>query len=232
MTQQNQDPQTIYRECVARERAVLETWKDLRETVFRLLYLERPIFPPSAFAPPGAEGPLEREVLKKALLSGRCQEVFALLKGTPHIEDRWELLARWLKQEGVLEPSELILPEDAKRLAIRRFHGLSKKDTLYASLVEIWGPYFERLAAEMGEARPLLHQKEKQLKEAGFEEEPITHVAARREIIPAICDWLADREVLTKDADTQTIRNAHTRCFGGTFKHTSFFFKPKPSSAE
>jgi hypothetical protein len=230
MTAQNPDPQTIYKESLARERAVLETWKDLRETAFQLLFLERPIFPPSDFEPPDAEGleAHERDTLKKALLSARCRAVFALLKSTPHIEDRWELLARWLKQEGVLEPSELILPGDTKRLAIRRFHGLSKKDTLYASLVEIWGPYFERLAAEMGEARPLLHQNEKQLKEAGFEEESITHVAARREIIPAICDWLADRQILAKEADTQTIRNAHTRCFGGTFKYTSFFHKSKP----
>jgi len=233
MTAQNQDPKKIYKECLARERAVLEKWKDLRETAYRLLFLERPVFPSLDIEAPGAEDPYPkgRITLTRILLGARCQAVFSLLKSAPDIEERWELLARWLKQEGVLDPSEILPTDDSKRLANRRFHGLSETDTLYASLVEIWGPYFERLAAEIGERRPVPHQKERQLIRSGFEEDPITCVATRRKIIPAICDWLANRQILPKPADSRTIRNAHTRCFGGRFKRTSFFYRSKPPSA-
>ena len=231
------EPNKLYAECLAREESVLRTWRGLHETAFRLLFLERSIFPTSTPEAAGTEGlnVNERDILERAFLGDRCRAIFSLLKEAPNIDERWELLARWLKQEGALEPKDILPADFIKHLVDWRFRGFSKKDVLYASVVEIWGPYFERLMAEMGKKRPVPHVKEKHLESVGFELESITQAAQHAEIIPAICDWLADRQIFPesvgKPIDTKTIRNAHSRSFGGRFEHTSFFYKSKPPSS-
>jgi hypothetical protein len=215
-------PVDLFKECSARERRLLDDAKSLRSTFYRILFLDRNIFPQSMTTPEGAEGldPKERDILDKGLLGDRCRAVFGLLNQTRNIYERCELLSRWLKYEGVKNPEEL--PRlTTSSLASHRLRGISLASIKYAAAVEIWGPYFKRLSDEIRAKGGVIDPVK--LNSAGYDGDAVTHYAAHQKIIPAICDWLAEREIFGRQVDARTIRNAHTRLFGGRFRQTSFF---------
>jgi len=219
------DPRSIYKACRAQEENVLKNWQGLHEVVYKLGFLDRPIFPASSFVPKGAENlsANDRDILDRALLGDRSRVVFSLLKGAASADQRLEILASWLKQERICKP-EKILTADVRRLARRRFRGVSPKDTLYASLVEIWGPYFNGLMANIPTGG-LTDSGKDRLRNLNYDHDAITFAGTHKDPIPAICEWLASRDLFPKTVDARTIRNAHSRCFGGDFSQTSFFFK-------
>ena len=224
-TVEQRDPQSIYDACFDRERNVLKDWQRSHELVYRLCFLERPIFPASTFVPKGAGkfNARDRDILDRAFLGGRCQVIFSRLKDAANIEQRWEILASWLKQEGVCEPQK-ILPFSLGQLARKRFAGISRRDALYASLVEIWGPYFTGLMADIP-VSGLTDRVKDRLRKLNYNHEAITFAGVHKDPIPAVCEWLASRDLFPKTVDAQTIRNAHSRTFGGRFRQASFFSK-------
>jgi hypothetical protein len=190
-------PGDLYMQCFAREKNVLNSALS-RIRLYKLLFIERPGLPPA-----------DRD------------EILAMLRSAPDKETLWELIARWLKQENICEPEE-ILPFSLNHLASKRLRGLSIKDTAYASVVEIWGPYFIRLMGDIEKAGELTHLKKSQLKAKGYNLEVIESTVGKDSPIEAICDWLEGRE-LFPGKDARTIRNAHSRCFGGAHASTSVF---------
>jgi hypothetical protein len=130
-----------------------------------------------------------------------------------------QVLAMWLKDEGIISPQEF-LPKDM-------FSGLTKTisevfgsyrpaEKHYADLVEAWLPYFEHL---MDAYQLLLQRKEKQigkkLKEAGYDTDAIriiVHQPRRtRTALPAAIQFVAHRN---ERLDENTIRTAHSRIYG------------------
>jgi hypothetical protein len=225
-TVEQSDPESIYKACLAQEKNTLKNWCGYPELVYRLFVLEHPIFPASMFIRDGAEklGAKDRDILDRALLGNRCRGVFSRLKEAGTIEERWEILASWLKQEGVCKP-EQILPFNIGKLARSRF--FPTKVALYAILVEIWGPYFVGLMARIPPGG-LTDRNRARLRNLKYDDDAITSVGSHQDPIPAICEWLANRELFLKPVDARTIRNAHSRCFGGRFSHSSFFLKQAP----
>ena len=190
-------------QCLAREKNVLKSALT-RTRLYKLLFIERPALPH-----------LDSD------------EILQCCGQLPDKETRWELIARWLKQENICEPED-ILPFSLNRLASKRLRRLSIKDTAYASVVEIWGPYFMQLMGELENAGELTHLKESRLIAMGYDREVIESTVGKGSPIAAICDWLEGRE-LFPGKDARTIRNAHSRCFGGAHASTSVF-RDFPSS--
>jgi hypothetical protein len=194
-------PRDLYAQCLARENDVLKSALT-RIRLYKLLFIERPGLPPLDY-----------------------RDLLELLRAARNKEERWELIARWLKQENICEPEE-ILPFSVSHLASKRLLSISMKDTTYASVVEIWGPYYCRLMKELGSVRELDHKLRKRLLDEGYVPEAITSALSHDEAIPAICDWLESRGIFSGQPDAGTIRNAHSRSFGGKYRGTSFFYKP------
>src|SRR5713101_9272685 len=91
-TVEQRDPPSIYEACLAQEKNVLKNWHRLREVVYKLGFLERPIFQTSSFVPKNAENlnAKDRDFLDRALLGDRCRVVFSRLKGAANADQRWE----------------------------------------------------------------------------------------------------------------------------------------------
>lgn len=196
-------PGDLYKQCLARETNVLQS--DLtRVRLYKLLFIERPGLPPLGYG---------------ALLE--------LLRAAQSKEERWELLARWLKQENICEPEDILL-FSINHLASKRLLGISMRDTTYASVVEVWGPYFIRLMAEL-KAGELTSVRKGQLVAQGYTLEAIESAAGKDSPIAAICDWLEGREIFrgrnSRVINAETIRNAHSRIFGPKYYSTSVFHK-------
>jgi hypothetical protein len=129
------------------------------------------------------------------------------LKEYPGREQRWLLLALWLKEERICEPMEFLPAQvygnltGEKRAALR----VSITDVQHYCQVEAWKPYFERLLKDRRKKES--RDPERDLKRAGYTIEAINAARNKRLAIPAVCEWLAG----ILDIDTGTFRNAHSR---------------------
>lgn len=140
------------------------------------------------------------QTLQKAV---QYQSLVQLLKEYKTREQRWLLLALWLKEEGICEPWEFLHPEIYKNLTQekRAKLGISITDIKHYCQVEAYKPYFERLLAD--------HRAGNHLSEVGYNEEAIKSAEKKRTAASAACEWLAC--INNSHPDAHAFRCAHSR---------------------
>jgi len=173
-------------------------------------------FPDHLFAP---EPPLDanpstgdsynaklRQIIHQA---SRYRDLVQWLKQYPGQEQRWLLLAVWLKVEGICEPISFLPAEVWRKFTdeMRNSLQISIGDLQHYSQVEAWRPYFERLLKDRRRIEKERRHPERDLAQAGYTIEAIGAARRKRRAIPAVCEWLADRLQI----DAGTLRNAHSR---------------------
>ena len=203
-------PETIYKKCMARDKNVRETnLAAVLESFFKQLVFDRALFaadPQLVSAVETDPDSRHSKILLGVRDGAKYRDLLELVKHTPNKEIRWLVLAMWLKTEGVCEPEEF-LPFRWRAHARKYFRGLSLADIRYATLVDIWRPYFERLMEDLRALPPNLRRVTEELKKRGYETSAIECARTRRSPIPAICKWLAPSE----NVDATTFRNAYSR---------------------
>ena len=144
-----------------------------------------------------------RRIIQQA---SRYRDLVQWLKEYPGRQQRWLLLALWLKQEGICEPMEFLPAQVYENLTAEKRAELrvSITDLQHYCRVEAWKPYFERLLKDRRKKR--MGDPERDLELAGYIIEAIGAARKKRLAIPAVCDWLAGPKI-----DAATLRNAHSR---------------------
>lgn len=139
--------------------------------------------------------------------ASRYRDLVQWLKKYPGREQRWLLLALWLKQEGISEPMEFLPAQIYQGLTAEKRAELrvSIKDVQHYCRVEAWRPYFERLLKDRREKGT--RDAERDLERDGYTIEAIGAARNKRRAIPAVCDWLAGK----LNVDVGALRNAHSR---------------------
>jgi len=124
-------------------------------------------------------------------------------------EQRWLLLAIWLKEEGICEPINFLPSEVWEKLTNEKRNSLqiSISDLQHHSRIEAWKPYFEQLLKDRSRIEKESRDPERDLELAGYTVEAINAARNKRRAIPAVCEWLADYLHI----DAGTLRNAHSR---------------------
>jgi len=150
-------------------------------------------------------------------------QVSKCLKSVEKVELRWLLLARWLRDEGVCEPTDL-LPKKVLDHLVTQFkkkNAISATDVYYSRLIDNWLPYFERLLTDLGKTPEKLPRK--WLKEQGHDPSAIDCVFGvggrkRSGVLFVACEWLTkkreDISDIKKDTDARTLLNAYIRMHG------------------
>lgn len=204
-----------------KEIAVMDYTEEINSRLRDLIFL--PVFePPSLLLPerfevraplrPSISEPLEFPVSEA---DWRYNKLLKVLKKQPAKELRLLLIARWLKQEGICEPGDILSPEILRGL-IRRFRsGLGPKHPLrsvegfrHAARVKLWLPYFQRLVADMsGIHAKYAADRTLRMEKLGYEREPIKCSLKVRSPIRATCKWLEGRRC----GDARTLYNAYSR---------------------
>jgi hypothetical protein len=161
--------------------------------------------------------------------ASRYDYLVQILRDSKDNDERWQILAAWLKQEEICTPEDFLPPRIFKRLTkplqtkLKRF---SPTNHYYFALVEAWRPYFEKLLADYRMIRdhkrkskpsrkPRVIIPTEALTDAGYEESAVKVVVSdrKRTAVAAVCWWLAVRE----HCDAFTMRNAHSLVSVGSF---------------
>ena len=206
----------LYRDCLTRERTFLAI--DFRKLKLKLgwhtLLFSYRFFEDELSGKRLTEKPhchSKSDQLTRIIVYGcRYRDLLGLLRETKNKEARLLVLAAWLRYERLLEPEDILPPQLIQKW---RFKGISLTDLRHARLVEIWRPYFRQLFADRKALEKTARRSKEALLARGYEESAILATLGKREIVPAICEWLADRGVYKKGIDAQTLRNAHSRIF-------------------
>ena len=146
------------------------------------------------------------------------------LKKLPTVELRLLLVARWLRDNGVCEPEE-ILPAGVVKYLIKVFkkeRGISFTDIYYAKLIKNWLPYFERLLEDRPQVSGTSHLGLTQwLIKQGHDRSAVECAMGskrnKRSALSIGCEWLVRREDIRDikaEADAGTLRNAYSRVYG------------------
>ena len=209
LTLETSDPRKLFQECDREEkdsRRRLEQFKrgqlkTLKEELYKTLVFERPLFVP------GEDERELRSFLRAVPRAQRasyrrfvhaCWEHKALLGALRNARDneqRWLILARWLKHEGIAQPEAFLSAGFLKHCAVRHFRGFSLTRILYGVLVHIWGPYFSRIRTDWLalEDQKEIYQIRNILEKKGYDPRAVAIFLRRREVVPAVCDWLSMR---------------------------------------
>jgi len=149
--------------------------------------------------------------------ASRYGDLVHWLKEYPGQQQRWLLLALWLKEEGICEPIEFLPKQVYENLTAekRAELGVSITDLQHHGRVEAWKPYFERLLKDRRKKKS--RDPERDLAQAGYRDDAIAATRNKRLAIPAVCDWLAG----TLQIDSGTLRNAHSRISRGQHHKSS-----------
>jgi hypothetical protein len=130
----------------------------------------------------------------------KYQFLLLLLKKHTDPDKRRFILAKWLYQEGVCQPEELL----GKRFVRYRnaaLPGFPLTAVRQAFIVDIWTLYFERLLRDRRQGLDL--------RRLGFEEKAVEAAAGKQRAVSAACQWLAPRFSITPAA----LANAHSRVY-------------------
>ena len=140
----------------------------------------------------------------------RYRQLLHNLKEIRTIESRLLLIARWLKQEGICEPGE-IMPQAMLRRALTSFQRkerISNKDWYKWCLVRIWIPYFTRLFEDLSRAPKSNRGPDELLRDMGYEPAAIAASKNKHSLIAAITSWLETPE---KRHNARSLENAYSR---------------------
>jgi hypothetical protein len=199
----------LFEACLAEERSLrIRDWSPVKKRVFEKIIFESPLFDtnPDAEIVDGSHAPSREErILQHLDLGCRHRDLLGLLRKVNDNPTRWLVLAWWLNQEGICEPTEF-LPFSTERLAKKFLSNISAADIHHASLVDIWRRYFEAL---MRDSKAVGGNTSK-LKGKGYDPQAIISIH-KKSIISGICDWLENREQ-KPNYDSRTLQNAYSRC--------------------
>jgi hypothetical protein len=227
-------PLQIYGECQAKERSLSKARikKELQAMLKRNL-LSPPVF--VSWVPEDQERllkqrypfdfsiplPMPNMMPRHKML---CEEVSKYVKRLESMELRWLFLARWLRDEFICEPMD-ILPKKVLDQLTKQFkkkNQISVTKVYYAGLIDNWLPYFELLLEDLsrfpGTKNPGLGQW---LINQGHQRSAVECAIGvkrnKRSAISVACEWLVRREDIPdikKEADAATLRNAYSRVHG------------------
>jgi hypothetical protein len=133
--------------------------------------------------------------------------ILDLLRNAKNPRDKLFVLAWWLKQENICEPAEILGIDELRRLASRYFGFMSAPEFQYASAVNAWVPYFQRLLQDLrftGSSSKLVQQ--------GYEPSAVDAALRKRKPASAACEWLARRSGSMVEAPS--FANAYSRTYG------------------
>jgi hypothetical protein len=150
----------------------------------------------------------------------RYGQILEHLKKLPTTELRLLFIARWLKQEGVCEPED-IMPSALLGRVLAQFlqkDRISVQDFRHWYLVEIWLPYFDRLFAHLQKAPKTNRGLAEELVKQGYDDAAVKAAIGKRSPIPAIASWLEDSH---KGLEARTLENAYSRVKVGRQKRRS-----------
>jgi hypothetical protein len=210
--------------CKSKEaRICSDLYKKNIHFLYRRWLFEAPLFWPS---PLGGWPPFERRFNRKrhpftfAIAQNpndglstdewKYRQIVNLVRAEKSPHFRWLLMARWLKQENVCEPDEL-LPRRAHDELLRQYlkaRRVSVQDLAYWALVGTWKPYFERLKKASAKARSVETDPALSLAGDGYHPDAITFTLKKKNVLSAVMHWIAK----SRNIPLATLRNAYSRC--------------------
>jgi hypothetical protein len=205
-------PEQLYAKCEAIARvADRETYERALSLIAGALTFPDHLFGPNPLpdSSPSAGDSDDVKLERIVHQAERYQELVQLLKEYPGQQQRWLLLAVWLKQEGICEPWEFLPAQvydnltNEKRAELR----ISVTDTQHYYRVEAWKPYFDRLLQDRRTKSATSIDPDRDLERLGYVAEAVAAARKKRTAIPAVCEWLSTR----LNIDAATLRNAHSR---------------------
>jgi hypothetical protein len=201
----NLTPQELFAQCEEKARvADREMYERMLSTIAgELTFSKAALWEPDPVldAAPSQEDFDDLKIEKLIHQGGRYLYILKVLKENRSREERWILLAVWLRQKGICEPFDFLPLELYDRLTREKRNelGISITDQQHYHRVEAWKPYFERLLQD--------RRIKKDLVKAGYQQQAIVAAHSHRAAVPAACEWLAS----SQGADAPALRNAHSR---------------------
>jgi hypothetical protein len=201
-------PDRLYEECTAAERKAVKIDLDPIKILFaKSLFFGQALFDPAPVMTADPVKNKEADLKIRTLLwqGGKYRDILEVLRHCANRQKRLFVIARWLKQENVCEPEDIIGPEHFRKLARKNFDFLSESGFEHANRVCVWLPYFKRLLED------LKHRTNAQLVRLGYDRSAVEDARGKRSAVAAACSWLASGE---GSADALTLRNAYSRLCG------------------
>lgn len=138
----------------------------------------------------------------------KYEHLLNILREAANKDVRLVLLAKWLKEENICTPEDILAADTFKKVAKKYFAAISSTDFRHADTVRAWIPYFDCLLAELR----VLHSTSK-LVEKGYAESAVTAAWGKRSSVSAACEWLSDRI----HVDAGRLANAYSYLYGRRF---------------
>jgi hypothetical protein len=201
-------PKELYARCEANARvADRNTYERALSLLAGVLTFRDHLFAPEPplDATPSTDDSCSVKLRRIIQQASRYRDLVQWLKEYPGREQRWLLLALWLKEERICEPMEFLPAQvygnltGEKRAALR----VSITDVQHYCQVEAWKPYFERLLKDRRKKES--RDPERDLERAGYTIEAINAARNKRLAIPAVCDWLAGLEIDAVHSEMPTL---------------------------
>ncbi len=221
-TRRNLEPgqvRDLYMKCASKESQLSASgFVKLQQLLIKEVAFPK-LFPPDPKVPPDPrESPSAARSVDVLVYQGHKYGILLkLLERAPDNESSWWALARWLRDEGIQQPEDLLPDKIFRRLtagARKRLQGFRWTDFRYAGLVDAWLPYSEALLSEKKRLRLEGSALEKRLRELGYRSSFISVAAEKpwRSAVEFTCQWLDERGGHRGMAST--LRNAHSRILG------------------
>jgi hypothetical protein len=218
-------PQDLFAQCRAKEQRLekLSVRDQVQQGLKEYLFIYHPLF---VTVSPGryerllvklAEEryPFDFSIIRRKEIQisepeWRYKQILEHVKKLERKELRLLCIARWLKQEGVCEPED-IMPSVLMQSVLKQFaqkERISIKDLRHWYLVTIWRPYFERLLDALKAAPKTNRGPAEGLIKQGYEEVAVKAAEGKRSPIQATASWL---ESSHGDLEARTLEKAYSR---------------------
>lgn len=202
----------LYRQCLAKQNSTKQDPGKLKLIFARGFFFGRPLFepPPTADESSAINKETDHKIRRQLWEAGKYRHILDLVRTQTKREGRLFLLARWLSQEKVCEPEDIVGIELLRRLAKKTFRILSSSDFHHAGRVRKCLRYFEKLLTDFGTHKGAVSE----LVKLGYDEAAVGAARRKRSAIPAACEWLAGRRDSVSNVDALTLQNAYSRVYG------------------
>lgn len=204
----------LYQQCLENE----TKWAKLDIKKLKLIFRKSFLVHDSLFRPPPTRSESlgsskvgkEREFkISMRLYEGeKYRDILELLARMSDKQARLLFIARWLAEEKVCEPEDIIGTEELQRQAQKICRWIPEAAFHHADRVRAWIPYFERLLDDFRIAKGtgiLIHR--------GYERSAIQASYRKHSAIEAACEWLVTRDK-SLNVDPPTLRNAYSQIYG------------------
>ncbi len=202
----------LYRECLAAQQNLTKENLEKLELMFARAFLfDGPLFDP----PPTVDEfsiiskKTRLKIRRQAREAYKYRAILDIVRKQTKLGNRLFYLAKWLHQEKVCKPEDILGIEALRRLAKKTVH-FSFRDFHHANRVRKWLPYFEKLLTDFrtykGDVSKLVKRE--------YNEETILAARKKRSSVPAACDWLAGCDDSGSKVDALTLQNAYSRVYG------------------